>query len=235
MSGRQLLFFDLDDTLLDHRGAEEEAQRETFARFASLFDGVPFEAWLSAYREANGGLWLAYGRGEVDRETLHRRRFTDPLANLGLDASRGGEMGAFYLERYRDAWRLNEGAEEALAQASGLGTVGVLSNGFRDLQRAKLERFDLGRWVEHVVLSEEVGSMKPAREIFDAAVRICLGSGGSNGSGVRKVYVGDSFETDVVGARRAGWLPVYYNPRRERLAFPALFVTRLADLGPILS
>jgi HAD superfamily hydrolase (TIGR01549 family) len=233
VTDRPLLFFDLDDTLLDHQGAEGAAQGETFAAFPDLFAGVSFEGWLLRYRASNGSLWAAYGRGEIGREELHRRRFADPFASLGLDGDRAGEVGDFYLARYRGAWRLNEGARELLAAASELGEVGVLSNGFRELQRAKLERFDLGRWVRHVVLSEEVGAMKPAREIFDAAVRSARGNAGADG--LRKVYLGDHFETDVLGAKGAGWLPVLYNPRRVPLPGPVLNVSRLTDAIPLLS
>ena len=230
---RSLLFFDLDDTLLDHRGAEEAAQRETFEAFPEAFGSRPFDGWLAAYRAANASLWAAYGRGEIGREELHRRRFAEPLEALGLPAERAEEVGDFYLGRYRRAWRLNEGAEELLAAASELGEVGVLSNGFRELQRAKLARFELERWVRHVVLSEEVGAMKPAREIFDAAVRAACGPDAADGR--RRLYLGDHYETDVLGAKRAGWLPVLYNPARVPLPGPVLSVARLADAIPLLA
>ncbi len=228
-----LLFFDLDDTLLDHAGSEARAQEETFRGLGRIFGGVGFPDWLAAYRRANGLLWAAYGRGEIGREELHRRRFADPLAGLGLDAGAAAEAGALYLERYREAWRLNDGAEELLAAAAELGEVGILSNGFRELQRAKLARFRLERWVRHVVLSEEVGAMKPARAIFDAAVLAACGPAVPNGR--RKLYLGDQYETDAVGAKGAGWIPVLYNPSRAPLPGPVLHVARLVDAIPLLA
>jgi HAD superfamily hydrolase (TIGR01549 family) len=230
---RSLLFFDLDDTLLDHTGAEACAQRETFAAFGTLFGGTAFAEWLGAYRGANGLLWAAYGRAEIGREELHRRRFADPLSSFGLDAGAAEEVGAAYLERYRRAWRLNEGAVELLAAAADLGEVGILSNGFRELQRAKIARFELERWVRHVVLSEEAGAMKPARAIFDAAARVACGEEGADGR--RKLYLGDHFETDVLGARAAGWFPVLFNPDRRPLPAPVLHVARLTDAIPLLA
>ena len=230
---RSLLFFDLDDTLLDHTGAEARAQRETFLAFGTLFGSLAFAEWLEAYRGANARLWAAYGRAEIGREELHRRRFSDPLSSFGLDVGAAEEVGAAYLEWYRRAWRLNEGAEELLAAAAELGEVGLLSNGFRELQRAKIARFELERWARHVVLSEEVGAMKPARAIFDAAVRAACGEAGADGR--RKLYLGDNFETDVLGARAAGWFPVLFNPGRLPLPAPALHVARLTDAIPLLA
>ena len=173
---------------------------------------LAFEEWLAAYRGANGRLWAAYGRGEIGREELHRRRFADPLAAFGLDRGAADEVGAFYLERYRRAWRLNEGAEELLAAAAELGEVGILSNGFRELQRAKIARFELERWVRHVVLSEEVGAMKPARAIFDAAVRAACGERAARTGGGRSTS-GDHWETDVLGAKARRLVPRPLQPR----------------------
>ncbi|MEO6323665.1 MAG: HAD-IA family hydrolase [Thermoanaerobaculia bacterium] len=224
----QLLFFDLDDTLLDHAHAEQAAQRETFETHAGVFDGVAFDSWLERYREANGALWNAYGRGEVVRHDLHQQRFSTPLTHFGLDSAHATALGAHYLAAYRRHWRLNPGAEEILEAAAQQGIVGIVSNGFVETQRAKVERFRLGRWVKHLVLSEDVGVMKPDRAIFDAAVRV---SGVSKG---RKIYVGDSFDKDIVGAKAAGWLPILYNPLRLPIPAPVLFVTRLVDLGPLL-
>lgn len=226
---RPLLFFDLDDTLLDHRGAEEKAQREIFASHSKLFDGIAFVEWFPRYRAANQGLWEAYGRGEVGRQELTRRRFTEPLSALGLDASEGRLLSQSYRLAYERHWTLNEGAREILEDAAGLGVVGILSNGFRDTQLAKVERLGLERWVSHLILSEDVGAMKPSREIFDAAWRA------AGGEPVRKVYVGDSFAHDIVGAKNAGWLPVLYNPDQKPVPAPVLYVTRLYDLVPLLS
>ncbi len=227
MSARPLLFFDLDDTLVDHHAAEEGAHRETYASHASLFGGVAFEDWLATYRRNNLRLWSAYGKGEIDRPTLAARRFALPLADLGLDAAGGAAASAFYIGAYSRSWRLIEGAEDVLEHASRLGVVGILSNGFRQTQRAKIARFGLDRWARHVVLSEDVGAMKPSRAIFDAAWQA------AGGDACRRVYVGDSFATDVLGAKGAGWFPILFDRHGQGAPEPVVFVTRLADLKPL--
>ena len=205
-----LLFFDLDDTLVDHRGAEEAAQRETFAEFGALLAGLSFEDWLATYRARNRPLWDAYGRGEITRQVLQHRRFLDPLEALGRDAARADEVGDFYLSRYRVHWTLNDGAEEAMEAASRIGFVGLLSNGFIEQQQGKIAKFRLDRWARAVILSEEVGAMKPDRKIFDAAVEAARRAGA--GEAGRRIYVGDSYEHDVVGAVAAGWEAILYDP-----------------------
>ena len=229
---RPLLFFDLDDTLVDHRGAEEGAQRETFERYPDLVEDVSFDEWLSTYRAKNRPLWDAYGRGEITRQVLQHRRFFDPLEALGREASRADEVGDFYFSRYRVHWRLNEGAEEALEAASGLGFVGLLSNGFIEQQKGKIARFRLDRWAKAVILSEEVGAMKPDRRIFDAAVEAAR-LAGAGGDG-RRVYVGDSYAHDVVGARAAGWEAILFNPSDGPPPDPVSEVRTLREVAALL-
>lgn len=225
---KPLFFFDLDDTLVDHHAAEEGAHRETHAAQHALFEGIAFEDWLAAYRRNNLLLWHEYGKGAIDRPTLTARRFALPLADLGLDAARGAAIGTSYMEAYRRNWRLIEGAEDALEHASREGVVGILSNGFRETQRAKIARFGIERWARHVVLSEDVGAMKPSRVIFDAASRA------AGGGERRRLYVGDSFATDVVGAKAAGWFPILFDRHGKGAPEPVVFVTRLSDLKPLL-
>lgn len=226
---KPLFFFDLDDTLVDHHAAEAGAHRETREAHAPLFGGVSYEAWLAAYRTSNVALWERYGRGEIDRPTLSRHRFADPLAALGLDAGHAPRLGDFYMGAYARHWSLVEGAEEVLAHAARFGVAGILSNGFRETQRGKIARFGLDRWVRHVILSEEVGAMKPSREIFDAAWKA---AGGGDG---KRLYVGDSFATDVLGARAAGWFPIWFDRHGRGAPQPAVYVRRLVDLLPLLS
>lgn len=64
--------------------------------------------------------------------------------------------------------------------------------------------------ISFVVLSYDVGVEKPQREIFDAAVKSFEETLRGRGDGLQaedfeKLYVGDSLEHDVFGAKRAGW------------------------------
>jgi putative hydrolase of the HAD superfamily len=230
LTASPLFFFDLDDTLVDHSGAEETAQRAMHGRFAGFFGAVGFDVWLARYREVNLELWARYGRGEITRDELSGRRFKEPMRALGLDHERHAELWDWYRDAYRRSWTLVEGAKDILEHASRNGIVGILSNGFRETQRQKIGHFGLERWVRHVILSEDVGAMKPARAIFDAAWREAGG-----GENVRRVYVGDCFETDVVGAKNAGWLPILFDRRKRGASAPVIRVEKLADLRPLLS
>ncbi|KAJ4306052.1 hypothetical protein N0V88_000848 [Collariella sp. IMI 366227] len=73
-------------------------------------------------------------------------------------------------------------------------------------------------------MSYDVGVAKPDRRIFDAAVDmadqlVVVENGGSRGdegaSSWLKLYVGDEYEKDVVGAREAGWHSVFVGKKED--------------------
>jgi putative hydrolase of the HAD superfamily len=100
------------------------------------------------------------------------------------------------LEREIDACRPPADAHAHLGRLAEEHTLGVLTNGVHSWQTAKLRTHDLDRYFEAVVASYDVGAHKPAPEVFAAAERRLPGE--------EYVMVGDA-ESDVAGARRAGW------------------------------
>src|SRR5262249_15280329 len=77
-------------------------------------------------------------------------------------------------------------------------TVGILTTGPTEVQREKLRLLELTDLVDFVLISEEFGVPKPDPAIFEAALSL--------GRARRKsaVFVGDSAEYDIAGARAAG-------------------------------
>jgi IS4 transposase len=56
-----------------------------------------------------------------------------------------------------------------LARVSETNPIGVLTNGDGEQQRAKLERHGIDRFVDDVIVSNDVGARKPDQRIFDLA------------------------------------------------------------------
>jgi putative hydrolase of the HAD superfamily len=96
------------------------------------------------------------------------------------------------------AWRIFEDVPPTLAALRERGLrLGVISN-WDDRLRGLLEELGLARHFEVIVISCEVGALKPERRIFDTALR-ALGL-----PAAAVLHVGDDFESDVLGARAAG-------------------------------
>ncbi len=225
--GIKAVVFDLDNTLIDHAFAEKEAMMRVLAAYANhervgeMFrsNTAPF---LAAYRRVNEALWLDFAFQRISGDELKWMRFAQTLQTQATslseqDAARlGKEMGAEYLRLYKEHWRLLDGANELLNSLEHRFKLGVITNGFTDQQRGKLAQFSWQNRFHTVVLSEEVGVMKPHHEIFTIAEKQlqCLPD--------ELLYVGDNYVSDIEGAHGAGWrtawLQTEYKEKPESIA-----------------
>lgn len=204
----KFVYFDLDNTLLDHTAAERDAHRDIFRTF-SEFQGVTLEEWLSTYKEINKNLWLQYQKGEVDRFELHRARFRESMTQLRIPAGRSEEIGTAYMDVYRQYWRWVPGAEEALATVAEKYPVGFITNGFKETQQKKIDVLNLSRFSDTFIISEDVGVMKPHPKVFEVATRMSAFEPG------QILYVGDSYSSDIVGGKNAGWRTAWFTALAE--------------------
>ena len=88
--------------------------------------------------------------------------------------------------------------------------IAIVSNTPKLSVDGVLEKFGLDKMFDVVCFSYEVGFLKTDHELFDAALEKL---------GVTKeeaVMVGDSMETDIVGAENAGVLPVLIDRKETR-------------------
>ena len=207
----RFVYFDLDDTLLDHRAAEKAALADCCRTFASHFNGHDVAHVQETYHAHNVPLWRQYAAGDIGRAEVQRLRFERLHTALGLDGLDPADLGQTYLDRYAAHWCWTDGAEAAFHAIADRFNVGLLTNGFADVQHAKLDRFPVLRErAAAVVISEEVGVMKPHPAIFDHAATLAGVEPGAI------LYVGDSLTSDVEGGHGAGWQVAWYRGDRTR-------------------
>ena len=82
--------------------------------------------------------------------------------------------------------------------------LALVTNGTKS-QRDKIDALGASRYFDTVLISEEVGAAKPDPVIFRQAMSRLNAAPG------RSVFVGDSLEHDMVGARNVGMMTVYVN------------------------
>jgi HAD superfamily hydrolase (TIGR01493 family) len=95
--------------------------------------------------------------------------------------------------------------------------------------RAALARVGLDTYFTYVLTARELGVSKPDPAFFERALEVC------GCVPHRAVMVGDNFRTDIVGAKHASLLAVWYNPRRDS-APPEVPITpdaTIHDLGDL--
>ena len=204
------VFFDLDDTLLDHRRAERAALADLHAAFGDYLGHLPVSHLHETYHAANVPLWVDVGAGRMSLAELKRQRPERVLAALGVAGLDPAAFSDAFLDRYATHWTWLAGAREAFLAVAARLPVGILTNGFREQQRGKLARFpEIGHAASVVVVSDEVGAMKPQRALFDHALAAASQAAGRALATSDVVLVGDSLTSDVAGALSAGWQAVW--------------------------
>lgn len=197
------IYFDIDNTLLNHSRAETDAQKEIYQTYNEL-QAVTEAEWLHGYREMNHQLWIQYQKGEIDREQLHHARFKGTMHKLGISSGRAEEIGSAYMMNYRKYWSWVDGAEYALEKVVEQYPVGFITNGFQETQRKKIEFMNLERFSKTFIISEEIGVMKPHPKVFELATEK------AKTEAIHILYVGDSYSSDITGGRNAGWKTAWF-------------------------
>jgi len=221
------VFFDADGTLLDFRRAETSALRTAPA---SLSLDVP-NTFQTTYHRINENLWRAFESGELKAHDVRERRFRLVLDTLGIDAD-PDVLSETFLKHLVCESRMMNGARSLLAALHGTVGLVLLTNGFADVQRARLRKLNLDDTFDHVLISEEVGIAKPARAIFDLAFEK-IGAISKR----ETLVVGDSLSSDIRGGVDYGIETCWFNPEGEANStgiVPTYEIAHLDELLPIL-
>ena len=203
------------------------AQEDVYQQFKIAEWGVPFEDWYEAYHTHNAELWHLYGHGQIDRPFLMMDRFLHPICAVKGIAKEDGEafkslameMSSLFLAQTNAHFRLLPDAQEVVVYLAGKYALTVVSNGFAEVQHYKLEKSGLLPYFRHVVLSEEVGALKPGARIFEVAMEMNRREL-PNLEKEEVVMVGDSWGSDIEGAMNAGIDAVWISPEPSAQALP---------------
>ena len=121
-------------------------------------------------------------------------------------------------------------AKEVLEYLAPKYNLYILSNGFRELQSRKMRSAGVDIYFKKVILSEDLGVLKPWPEIFNFALS-------ATQSELREsLMIGDSWEADITGAHGIGMHQAFYNVTgRTSFPFqPTYHIYSLKDLIDLL-
>lgn len=227
----ELVLFDLDGTLVDHRRAVLEAITQIIGDASSTRpEHELVETWWGLERSH----MQQYLAGECSFAEQRRRRLREFLPLLGEEVVDDQGLDAWFASRYgplyEAAWSCYPDVVPCLEALAGLekpSRLAVLTNGDPDQQRTKLARFGLLDRFEAVLTPSELGAAKPDPAAFTASCA-CLGV--DPGS---VVSVGDWLEGDVIAATEAGLRAAWIDRGVEPFSGdrPDSARTRAADLG----
>ena len=204
MTGRSIegVLFDVDDTLVDTRGAFASAMSVLADVYLPHLPPERHGEVLAVWRRDVGGHYRAYTRGEVDFRTQRMTRANElhtEFAGPVLDDAAFDAWDGVFESAFAAAWRAFDDAPRAVDALLADGVrVGALSNAAVEYQVRKLSTVGLGYRVPMLVGVDTLGVGKPAPEVF---LEACRRLGTDPG---RTLYVGDELDIDATAARRAG-------------------------------
>lgn len=167
----RMIFLDLDDTLLDDRGASNSALGLFLAR-----QGVPEHLdtvatataeWKKISREE----WNRYIRGEITFQDQRRERIRR-FYQMDIGSENADTMFEIYRMAYEECWRT---VPEAVLFLKNWGAVrkAVITNGEHEQQLRKVSVTGLSAYFSEVITPSVTGYFKPHREMFRRAMEIC--------------------------------------------------------------
>jgi YjjG family noncanonical pyrimidine nucleotidase len=209
MKTYKCILFDLDHTLWDYETNSREALSELYTQFGLAERGVREPDFLQTFYVINNELWDLYDRGVLHRDVIRKERFHRILMAHGIDDYEMSlKFSGAYLEHSPKKKNLMEGCKETLDYLQPKYTMVIVTNGFDEIQSAKLLASGIHHYFKDIVTSARAGYKKPAKEIFEFALKE------NNVEAYETIMIGDNLLTDIAGAKNASVDTVFYNPNK---------------------
>ena len=204
------IIFDMDGTLIEHTWQMKEICEIFFARFAEALAPVTQKEFFDCFWPKSEDVWYMLVDGVLDGYTAARYSYINTLRTLRQDDTLAEPMLTYWCELvlqevvpFKDTFIVLDAVRQKYA-------TGILTNGFADLQRGKIEKYDLAAHVDFTLVSEEAGYHKPDKRAFLEVLKLA-----GNASPEETLYVGDNLEADIKGALGAGLTPIFINVKND--------------------
>lgn len=167
--------------------------------------GVDFtQTDYEEYQKLNKPLWVKYQNGEINAKELQTTRFKVWAERLSTNEM---TLNTAFLNAMAEICKPLDGAEELLTFLKKHHiNVGIITNGFEQLQQVRLEKTGFHKYIDLLVISEQVGYAKPDKRIFEFAL--------SNMTSVENndiLMVGDTLASDILGGNQMGFDTCWLN------------------------
>ena len=217
------ILFDADETLFSFDAYQ--GLKTLFSRYKIDFSKVDFEQ----YQKVNTPLWGQYQKGEITSKQLKENRFLLWSSRLLVSPA---ELNRQFLDVMAELCQPLKGVQEVIPLLAKKAKLGIITNGFSQMQNRRLENTGLQKYFDLLVVSEEVGFPKPDVRIFEYAFEK-MGYPDKS----RILMVGDNLHSDILGANLAGIERCWLNRNKSALntqSPPCFVVKSWGDLSRLL-
>ncbi len=196
------IFFDLDHTLWDF----DKNSGLTFQKIFKEQDiEIDIDKFLEVYEPINLEYWRLYRDEKIGKVELRYKRLKTTFDKLNFKISDEliNQISEDYITYLPMFNHLLDGAKDLLDYLKDKYNLHIITNGFEEVQKIKLEKSQINDYFKVVVTSESVGVKKPNPKVFEFALKE------ANVSANKSIMIGDSLEADVLGALAVGISPIH--------------------------
>jgi len=200
------VIFDLDDTLFDHYHSVRAGLMAVQKAYPDLQQRT-LDDLTHTYVDLVESLHIKVLQGLLTLDQARIQRIQSFFLKYGrtLPADEAQTCANLYRGAYQAARQTVPGAIALLEHLRTRVKIGIITNNASFEQREKLDFCKLTSLIDVLVISEEVGVIKPDPAIFAIALdRLAC-------SASETVMVGDAWNTDILGAYGVGIRPVWLN------------------------
>lgn len=227
----QHIFFDLDNTLWDHRKNAYLTLNEIFARekVQEKYQ-LGFEEFHKEYFTINENLWAAIRDGKIDKQYIRDHRFYDSFLFFGIDDKElSQKFENNFLDQIIENNELVEGAFDILEYlAQKKYRLHILSNGFEEVTYRKCELSGIKNYFATITSADEINIRKPQPEIFEYALKK------ADAKKENSIIIGDDWIADVEGGLAFGMDAIFFDRFNDDFDAEVKTVKNLSDIKQYL-
>ncbi|MDF2963326.1 MAG: 2-haloalkanoic acid dehalogenase [Paenibacillus sp.] len=227
-----MIFFDIDDTLLDFKGAERTGIKAVYHQYGAGFhldEQQFYDTWCAVGKKH----FTRYLKGELSFAQQKLERVREVFGSVGTVLGEREAEACFqvYLESFESHWVPFDDVLPCLQLLKGHYRLGIVSNGDPDQQKSKLNKMGLAHYFDVMVTAGNVGAAKPDPRIFEIA---CKQAGKQPHE---CFYIGDDFSTDIESSMKINMKGIWLNRRQEKSPSKSAVttITSLNQLEVVLS
>lgn len=200
--------FDLDGTLCYYATTIEQAMIAALQRIGVA---VTLIGNLSLAADRYADLWYELEADHQSTKSLRERIWIRLLQEQGIDDEKlAHALSEVYVKLRTASLALFNGVLPLLADLGEKYALGLLTNGPSDLQWEKINLLEIVPFFDRIIVSGDMGIHKPDPRVF-ASLLLEIDAPAN-----RSVYVGNSYEMDIIGAHGAGMWSVWVSSDSEK-------------------
>ena len=214
----KVVIFDLDNTLYDYEGCNQQAEKCLFKTIADDFAVTP-ETAKELLKKAKSSIKNRLGDdiAASHNRLLYMQNICEQVGKNPLDYAM--KFYDIYWNSMLDQMELFEYVLPLFDQLRNKGIkIAVLTDMTAHIQYRKLEKLRITKYVDCIVTSEEAGAEKPSEKMFELILQK------SDAAPKEALMVGDHAVKDIMGAAQLGIPGILY---RKDIEIMKEIVTRL--------